>query len=95
MKECRWELAPMQLCKLPEKVANGFTEVAAELIGDDLMPVLYCGSQVTDGINHMIICKRSLVTKEIDESLVTVILHEEVVDDVKSNFALLYINTLC
>ncbi len=71
-----WTLAPMQACDLPQNVATGFTQVFGNLEGADYTPVLYCGTQVVNGTNHMIICRQNLVTLEKEEHLVKVVLNE-------------------
>ncbi len=71
-----WKLAPMDPCDLPQNVATGFTQLLGELEGANYTPVLYCGTQVVNGVNHMIICRQTLVTPTTDEHLVKVIINE-------------------
>ena len=70
-----WELADMQPCALPEKVATGFSKVVTPMLGADYTPVLYVGQQIVAGSNHMILCKQKPVVLEPQEHLVEVILH--------------------
>ena len=75
-----WELAKMQAYGLPEKVASGFSEVTQGMIGAKYMPVLYVGSQVVHGMNHMIICKQTLAVQGATEHLVKMVLNQNVDD---------------
>lgn len=71
-----WKLAPMSPCDLPQNVATGFTQLFGDVEGATYTPVLYCGTQVVNGVNHMIICRQTLVTLTEDEHLVKVIINE-------------------
>lgn len=71
-----WKIADMEACKLPQKVATGFSEAFANLVGAAYTPVLYCGSQVVAGTNHAIICKQILATNPPMEHIVKVVLYE-------------------
>ena len=71
-----WELANMQACALPEKVASGFHEVTQGMVGAKYVPVLYVGMQVVHGINHMLICKRTLAAQGAPEHLVKMVLNQ-------------------
>lgn len=71
-----WELANMQACGLPEKVASGFSEVTLAMVGARYIPVLYVGSQVVHGMNHMIICKQTLAVQGATEHLVKMVLNQ-------------------
>lgn len=71
-----WILAEMEPCNLPQKVATGFTEAFSNLDGGGYIPVLYCGHQLVNGTNHLLICKQTLVVPGAPESLVKVIINE-------------------
>ena len=75
-----WELAEMQSCSMPEKVASGFSEVTNALVGARYVPVLYVGTQVVHGMNHMIICKQTLAVQGATEHLVNMVLSQNVDD---------------
>ena len=75
-----WELAEMQACGLPEKVASGFSEVTRAMMGAKYTPVLYVGTQVVHGMNHMIICKQTLAVQGATEHLVNMVLNQNVDD---------------
>ncbi len=75
MKVGGWELAPMKACDLPEVVATGFNAVVKGLVGAKYIPVLYCGSQVVNGTNHMIICEQTLATAEAEKHIVKLVLN--------------------
>lgn len=62
--------------KLPQKVATGFSSAMSQIVGAQYEPLVYCGSQVVNGTNHMIICKQTIVTRNRDVHVVTVVLHE-------------------
>ena len=71
-----WELANMQACNLPEKVASGFGEVTQSMVGAKYLPVLYVGKQVVHGVNHMLICKQTLAAQGVPEHLVKMVLNQ-------------------
>ena len=75
-----WELADMQPCALPEKVATGFGEVTQNMVGAKYVPVLYVGTQVVHGINHMLICKQTLAVQGAPEHLVKMVLNQNLDD---------------
>lgn len=75
-----WKLAEMQACGLPEQVASGFCEVTQAMMGAKYMPVLYVGTQVVHGMNHMIICKQTLAVQGATEHLVNMVLNQNVDD---------------
>ena len=75
-----WELAEMQACNLPEKVASGFSEATQGMIGAKYTPVLYVGSQVVHGMNHMIICRQALAVQGAAERLVKLVLNQNADD---------------
>ena len=75
-----WELADMQPCDLPQKVATGFGEVTQNMVGAKYVPVLYVGTQVVHGINHMLICKQTLAAKGAPEHLVKMVLNQNLDD---------------
>lgn len=71
-----YTLAPMEACCLPEKVATGFAQVLEHMTGANYQPVLYVGTQVVHGINHMILCKQTLVVEGAPEHLVKMVLNQ-------------------
>lgn len=73
-----WVLAEMQGCDLPEKVASGFAEVTRTLVGAKYEPVLYVGTQTVHGVNHMLICKQTLIVQNAEEHLVRMVLNQNV-----------------
>lgn len=76
-----WQILHVEGCKLPEKVATGFCEATEGLVGASYIPALYCATQVVAGINHMIICKQTLVTNPPKEAIVKLVLHEALPSD--------------
>ena len=76
-----WELVEMQSCSLPEKVATGFSEATLAMVGVRYVPVLYVGTQVVHGMNHMIICKQILAVQGATEHLVKMVLNQNTDDD--------------
>ena len=75
-----WKLAKMKACGLPEKVASGFTEVTHAMAGAKYVPVLYVGTQVVHGMNHMIICTQTLAVQGATEHLIKMVLNQNVDD---------------
>lgn len=71
-----WNYEVLEACSLPEKIATGFTEVFSKLLGAEYTPVLYCGTQVVHGTNHMILCKSKIQYPEAEDRLVKVVLNE-------------------
>ena len=71
-----WTLVPMEGCKLPQQVATGFSEVMASLVGARYEPVLYVGTQVVHGTNHMLLCKQTLAAPGAPEHLVKMVLNQ-------------------
>ena len=68
-----WVVNPS--CELPQEVATVFNAAMGQITGAGYEPLLYCGSQVVRGINYMIICKQTLVTKDQDVHVVKVVLN--------------------
>lgn len=75
-----WKLAPMEACNLPQQVATGFSEVTKALVGANYVPVLYAGTQLVHGINHMLICKQTLAAPGAPEHLVEMVLNQNTDD---------------
>ena len=71
-----YKLAPMEPCNLPEQVATGFAQVTEHWCGAGYTPVLYVGSQVVHGVNHMLICKQQIIVPDAPEHLVTMVLNQ-------------------
>ena len=78
-----WKIAKMKAAKLPEKVATGFAQATEGLKGATYKPVLYCGTQVVAGTNHLIICKQVLSDKAKTEHVVEMILTQPLPKDGK------------
>lgn len=70
-----WNFADLKEVNLPQKVATAFTEVMMGFTGASYTPILYVGSQVVNGINYMIICKGTLVTKEPVTKIVKMVIN--------------------
>ena len=72
-----WQINPNldELTKFPQKVATAYTEVMQEFVGSNLIPILYVGSQVVNGINYMLICKSVSVTKEPVTKIVKLVIN--------------------
>lgn len=68
-------MAKMEAVSLPEKAAAAFSAVTKGMVGAGYAPVLYCGEQIVNGINYMIICKQTLVTNPPEEHLVTMVIN--------------------
>lgn len=77
----RWEFVENPGCELPEKVATAFAGVFEGMEGASYKPVLYCGSQIVNGMNYMLICEQKLVTEISEIHYTKVILHVTLDDD--------------
>ena len=71
-----WTLAPMQPCNLPQQLATGFSAVTQGMVGAKYVPLLYVGTQVVHGTNHMLICKQTLVVPGAPQHLVKMVLNQ-------------------
>lgn len=89
-----WNFDVLKPCNLPEKVASGFSQVFGKLKGVDYIPVLYCGTQVVHGVNHMIICKSRIVYPDAVTRLVKVILNEIPEDEINSSWSIVSIEEI-
>ncbi len=72
-----WNLDDVKGCNLPQKVQSAFTAVTGDMTGADYEPIAYLGSQIVNGINYRILCKRRLVIPNSDVQIVKMIIHEE------------------
>ena len=70
-----WKIASMEPCGLPEAVATAFSQVTTNMVGARYIPVLYCGEQLVNGMNYMIICKQILVTNPPVEHIVAMVIN--------------------
>lgn len=70
-----WKLVDMEAANLPQKAASAFAEVTANIAGAGYIPVFYCGEQLVNGTNYMIICRQTLTTQEPSEHLVTMVIN--------------------
>ncbi len=64
----------MQSDGLPEKLASAWAEVM-NLTGAEYLPVLYVGTQLVNGMNHMVVCRQTLITQDNETHLVKVVLN--------------------
>lgn len=90
-----WKIADnLNACALPAQVADGWK--TALPVGVDYTPVLYCGSQLVSGMNHMLICKRTYVVLHPDETaeLVKVVLHQPLPGDPNDRWYIISQETL-
>lgn len=79
---------------MPQKVASGFQRVTENLLGAKYEFVSYLGSKETNGINHALLCKQTLIIKKDITSLVLMILNEKE-DDVRGeSISIVEIETL-
>ena len=75
-----WTLAEMHPCSLPQQVATGFGKVTQAMVGARYVPVLYVGTHVVHGVNHMLICKQTMAAQGAPEHLVKMVLNQNVDD---------------
>lgn len=71
-----WKILDAPDCKLPQKLATAYSELLGIMIGATYTPMLYAATQLVNGTNHLIISKQVLVTPELVEHLVYVIIFE-------------------
>ncbi len=81
---------------MPEKVATGFAQVFEDIVGASYVPLVYCGSQIVNGTNYMIICEQTLITNPPANHVVKVVLHETLPEEgeIMGEFSILYIETI-
>lgn len=88
-----WTINPVK-GMLPQKLASGWDEAFEKLLGAKYEPIVYVGSQVVNGTNHMIIAKQNRVTAEPNTAIVKVVLNEKAIDAAKSRFTIVSIDVL-
>lgn len=72
-----WKFTPnLQACDLLDDVATGFGQIFDHMVGATYVPLLYVGTQLVHGTNHMLICKQTLAVKDGLERLVCVVLNQ-------------------
>lgn len=69
-----WAVNPV-VYGVPQKVATAFSRLM-QVKGAEYEPMIYCGSQLVAGNNHMIICKQTAITLNHDIHVVKVVLYE-------------------
>lgn len=94
IKEGGWVVPEMEACNLPQDVASGFYKVMEGWEGAVYVPVLYCGTQVVNGINHMLICQETMITAEPIKGLAKVVLHHERDAKPDDGWSILYIKNI-
>ena len=76
------ELAQFEgLTKMPQKAASAWSGAGNELktkgfVGASYKPLLYCGSKVVRGINHVFIAEQTLITNPPVRRLVIMEINE-------------------
>ena len=70
-----WVIAKMQPATLPEEVQSAFSQVTSSMVGATYVPVLYCGYQVVQGTNHMIICEQTLAAQGAPKHLIKMVIN--------------------
>lgn len=71
-----YKLEDMEACPLPQQLTTAFSKIT-ELLGAKYKPVLYVGTQVVHGVNHMILCKQTLSAEGAPEHLVKMVLNQK------------------
>ncbi len=66
------------VCDLPQGVADAFSEVMKNWVGAKYEPLMYLGTQVVSGTNHMILCRETLADREQTVKAATVIMNAPV-----------------
>ncbi len=62
---------------LPQKLASGVSGVLGNLTGAEYGLLLYVGTQVVNGVNHLFIARQTLTTLGGEQHLVKLIIHEK------------------
>lgn len=62
-------------CGLPENVASAFAKAKEGLDGAQYEPLMYLATQVVSGVNHMILCRQTLMDKDYTTGIVKLILN--------------------
>ena len=88
-----WDYSVVEACELPKEVAAGFNEAFSSLLGATYTPVLYCGTQIVHGVNHMIICKVKFATQGSNYALMKVVLNE-IVNEGKSSWSIVSVQSI-
>lgn len=60
---------------LPEEVKTAFIGAFKNLLGAQIVPVMYLGSQVVNGINYLLLATSTPVVSNAQSSLVRVIIN--------------------
>lgn len=90
-----WKLADIEACNLPQNLATGFSELFGNMLGARYTPVLYCGNQLVNGTNYMLICKQTLAVQNDEEHLVKVVLHQAIGDGINGAWTIVSIERVC
>ena len=61
--------------KLPQDLASAFGNINAGLLGATYTPIWYVGTQVVNGINHILVCKEIRSTKDKDTCIVVLVIN--------------------
>ena len=61
---------------LPQKLATGITELFDNLVGASYTPLIYVGSQIVNGINHMVIAEQVLADADATKNIVKVVINK-------------------
>lgn len=69
MKAGGYRLNDFDACNLPENVATAFTKVIGSMHGAQYKAVLYLGSQLVNGVNHLLLCEVTKATNPPVRSL--------------------------
>ena len=76
-----WSFVDFPAIELPEALQKGFDDNFG-LVGASYQPILYLGTQVVAGLNHLVLCKITLVTAEPVETFALVVVYEDFAGDV-------------
>ncbi|MBO5564890.1 MAG: hypothetical protein J5935_04675 [Lachnospiraceae bacterium] len=70
-----WEIAEGEDTAIPAEVEEAFAKATEGLLGNDLTPIAYLGSQVVSGKNYALLCKSTKVTANPVTGLQVVIVY--------------------
>ena len=66
-----------QVVNLPADVAMAFTKANEALLGNNLEPIAFLGSQVVSGMNYAVLCRSTLTTENPVSSIQLAIVYED------------------
>lgn len=70
-----YEIVNKPATSLPQDLATAFSEVNGGILGATYMPIWYVGTQLVNGVNHMLICKEIRTTRTQNQMIVAMVIN--------------------